>query len=339
MYTKKLIYDYIIGNDIENLEQLESDNDFLFEVLKASRDISYYSYLDISYRRSYDVIKYMLLNFKENLDIYQEDVDFLLDSLDVDSVEYKDIIVLMATLDKDKFNNYKITRAGFYAKDKVEIGAIQNSDRQLEELIGLGFEVVLSKYEDNHLILDYYASCFLYEIFYKDKNFEEMIHKSIKDKEKLEKLGNIAFLLNYIGNLDYYLKEYLESHLYLLDNLSKDLNLVKNNWNNYVNRINEQRVMIVYQEVDRFLEEHRGKFYFEPYSILDEIIRKHHLENIFELDEEIGKFCLKDNEYLKEKFTYDIDRLIKELFKEDIIISDNSDYNENSGNVVTYKKK
>jgi len=74
----------------------------------------------------------MLLNFKENLDIYQEDVDFLLDSLDVDSVEYKDIIVLMATLDKDKFNNYKITRAGFYAKDKVEIGAIQNSDRQLE---------------------------------------------------------------------------------------------------------------------------------------------------------------------------------------------------------------
>ncbi len=30
MYTKKLIYDYIIGNDIENLEQLESDNDFLY---------------------------------------------------------------------------------------------------------------------------------------------------------------------------------------------------------------------------------------------------------------------------------------------------------------------
>ena len=30
MYTKKLIYDYIIGNDIDNLEELESDNNFLF---------------------------------------------------------------------------------------------------------------------------------------------------------------------------------------------------------------------------------------------------------------------------------------------------------------------
>ena len=53
MYSKKLIYDYIISN----LEELESDNNFLFEVLKTSHDISYYSYLDISYRRSYDVIK------------------------------------------------------------------------------------------------------------------------------------------------------------------------------------------------------------------------------------------------------------------------------------------
>ena len=92
MYSKKLIYDYFIGNDIEKetLEKLESDNSFLFEVLKASHDITYYSYLDISYRRSYDVIKYMLLNFKDKLDVYQSDVDYLLDSLDMESSEYKE---------------------------------------------------------------------------------------------------------------------------------------------------------------------------------------------------------------------------------------------------------
>ena len=254
MYTKKLIYDYIIGNDIDNLEKLESDNSFLFEVLKASRDISYYSYLDASYRRSYNVIKYMLLNFKDNLDVYQEDADYLLDSLDVESLEYKEIIVLIAVIDKDIFNDYKISRAGFYVTDKVEVGAVQNSDRELEELIGLGFEVVLSKYEDKPLILDYYALCFLYEIFYQDKNFEEIVHKNIKDKEKLIKIGNTKYLLDYVGNLDYYLKEYLEAHLYLLDNLSKDLDLVKNNWDNYINRVNQQRVAIVYQVVEQFKE-------------------------------------------------------------------------------------
>lgn len=339
MYTKKLIYDYIIGNDIENLEELESDNSFLFEALKLSRDISYYSYLDISFRRSYDVIKYMLLNFKDNLDVYQDDADYLLDSLDVKSLEYKEIIVLMASIDKDKYNDYKIPRAGFYALDKVEVGAVKNSDRELEELIGLGFEVVLSKYEDNSIVLDYYAKCFLYEMFYEDKNFEELVHRNIKDKEKLIKIGNTKYLLDYISNLDFYLKEYLKEHLYLLDNLSKDLDLVKNNWDNYIERINRQRVEIVYQEVDKFVEKYRGRFYFDVYGTLDKIIRKHHLEEVFEFEEELEEFDLIDNEYLKSKFTYDIEKLLKELFKEDRIFNDDSDYNINSGDVLTFKKK
>ena len=339
MYSKELIYNYIIGNDIDIIEELESDNDFLFEVLKVSRDISYYNYLDISYRRSYDIIKYMLLNFKDKLDVYQKDADYLLESLDVESLEYKEIIVLIADIDKDSFNDYKISRAGFYVTDKVEVGAVQNSDKELEELIGQGFEVVLSKYEDKPLILDYYAICFLYEMFYEDKNFEEIVHRNIKDKEKLVKIGNIKYLLDYIGNLDFYLKEYLESHLYLLDNLSKDLDLVKNNWDNYIKRINEQRVAIVYQVVDNFAEEYRGKFYFDIYGALDKIIRRYHLEEVFELDDEIENFDLKDSEYLKEKFTYDIDKLINELFKEDVVYNDNSDYDIKEGEVITFKKK
>ena len=339
MYSKKLIYDYIIGNDIDNLEELESDNNFLFDVLKLSHDISYYSYLDISYRRSYDVIKYMLLYFKDNLDVYQEDADYLLDSLDVESMEYKEIIVLIADLDKDEFNDYKIPRAGFYASDKVEIGAIQNSDKELEKIIGLGFEVVLSKYENNPIVLDYYALCFLYEMFYKDKNFEELIHKNIRDKEKLNKIGNIKYLLNYIGSLDFYLKEYLEGHLYLLDNLDKDLDLVKNNWDNYINRVNQQRVAIVYQVVDKFAEEYRGKFYFDIYAVLDKIIRKYHLENVFGLEEVLEEFDLKDSEYLKEKFTSDMDKLITELFKDDVIFNDNTDYNSTNAKVIEFKKK
>lgn len=48
---------------------------------------------------------------------------------------------------------------------------------------------------------------------------------------------------------------------------------------------------------------------------------------------------MKDNEYLKQKFTSDMDKLIKELFMEDIIVTDNSDYNVNSGKVVSFKKK
>lgn len=339
MYSKKLVYDYILGNDIGNLDELERDNEFLFEVLKLSRDILYYSYLDSSFRRSYEVIKYMLLNFSDDLNVYKKDADLLLNSLDVESSEYKEITILLADLDKDCYNDYKIPRAGFYEKDKVEIGAVQNSDKELAELIGLGFEVVLSKYEDKPLILDYYALCFLYEIFYHDKNFEEVVHKNIKDKEKLTKIGNTKFLLDFVGNLDYSLKEYLLSHLYLLDNLSKDLDLAKSNWDNCIDRINKRRVAIVYQVLDRFMEEERGKFFFDPVATLDKIIRNYHLENIFELEEPLEEFDLKENEFLKIKFINNMKKLIKELFTEDVIVDDYSDYNVVKGEVVTLKKK
>ena len=111
----------------------------------------------------------------------------------------------------------------------------------------------MQKYEERREIYNPYAG-----IFYFDKNFEEIVHRNIIDKEKLNKLGNTKFLLDYIGNLDYYLKEYLKEHLYLLDNLSNDLDLVKNNWDNYIKRINEQRVAIVYQVVEQFMETYRG---------------------------------------------------------------------------------
>ena len=48
-------------------------------------------------------------------------------------------------------------------------------------------------------------------------------------------------------------------------------------------------------------------------TIADKIIRKYHLENVFELEEELEEFDLKDNEYLKQKFTSDMDKLIKDL--------------------------
>ena len=338
MYSKRLIYNYIIGNDIDNIEKLESDNSFLFEVLKLSKDISYYNYLDITYRRSYEVLKYMLLNFKDKLETYKNDVDYLLKTLDKESIEYKEITILISEICKNKLNDYKILRAGFYTLDKIEIGAIQNSDKRLEEEIGLGFEVILSKYESSSIILDYYAKSFLYEIFYQNKNFEELIHQNARNKDKINKVGNSDFLLDYIGSLDFYLKEYLKEHIYLLNKIIKDLDLVKTNWDNYINRINDQKVAIVYQEVNRFVEEYRGKFYFDPFSVLDEIIRKYNLENIFELEEIIDNKALKENEYLKGQFVHNITKLINELFKEDIIISDNSDYNSTSGKIIKYKK-
>lgn len=342
MYSKKLIYDYIIGNDIDNIEKLESDNNFLFEVLKTSKDISYYHYLDKSYRRSYEVLKYMLLNFKDSLDVYISDIDYLLKNINTKDIEYRELIILLSDADKNKYNKYKIAREAFYTLDKLEITAILDDDKALEEEIGLGFEYILMKYDNNKTICDYYAKCFLYEIFYEDKNIEELIHKRTKTKDEIIKIGNINYLLNYIESLDLSLKEYLTTHTYLLKRLSKDLELIKNNWPNYLERINSQKVAIVYQAVNSFLEEYRGRFYFDCYSLLDEIVYNNNLEDIFNINKDsISKdyIDINESEFLKHHFKRNMTALIKELFKEDIIPKSNSDYNISNGKVIKHKKK
>ena len=41
----------------------------------------------------------------------------------------------------------------------------------------------------------------------------------------------------------------------------------------------------------------------------------------------------------QEKFTSDIDKLMNDLFKEDVVFNDNSDYDVKDGEVITFKKK
>lgn len=337
-YRKIDIYNYMIGNDIENIEELENDPDFIFEVLKQSKDKAYYYYLPKYYQNKYEVIKFLIDNFKNDFNFLKEAVDqFLKRKINnkQDDINYKEIIILMASLDKDELSSYKAIRTAFYDKDKIKIYMINE-----EQNIGLGFIYIKDNYEDNEVICKYYAESFLYELFYQNKVFEELIHKEIKDLNELNRVGNISFLLRYISKYDYYLTEYIKDNTELLEKISHNLDLVKMNWSNYIDRLNYNRKEIILEKIKDFMDEYQGKFYFNCYLELDKILKDLNISNIFQENElkqipiEYNKEC---DELLLKKYRKDIIILIKSLFKEDIIPIDNSDYNNKEGKI--YKKQ
>lgn len=337
-YRKIDVYNYMIGNDIDNIEELETDSDFIFEVLKLSKDKAYYYYLPKYYQNKYEVIKFIIDNFKDDFNFLKEVVNSYISKKITnkqDEIHYKEITILMASLDKDELSGYKAIRNAFYEEDKIKIYMINE-----EQNIGLGFIYIKDNYDDNEVICKYYAEAFLYELFYQNKVFEELIHKEIKNFNELNRVGNITFLLNYIGRYDSSLKEYVENNIDLLENISHNLDLVKMNWTNYMDRLNQNRKDIIFYKIKEFMDEYQGKFYFNCYLELDKILENLNISNIFQ-DDEVKQISVEYNkecdELLLNKFRKDITVLIKSLFKEDIIPVDESDYNNKEGKI--YKKQ
>ena len=101
-YRKIDVYNYMIGNDIDNIEELETDSDFIFEVLKLSKDKAYYYYLPKYYQNKYEVIKFIIDNFKDDFNFLKEVVNSYLSKKITnkqDEIHYKEITISMASLD------------------------------------------------------------------------------------------------------------------------------------------------------------------------------------------------------------------------------------------------
>lgn len=73
-------------------------------------------------------------------------------------------------------------------------------------------------------------------------SLEELVHSKFKSKEKLEKVGTINFIINYIASYDSNLAEYLQANIKLIEPVKNDLDRIKDNFENY-NDIKREEMM------------------------------------------------------------------------------------------------
>ena len=71
-YSKKMINDYILGNDIKeySIERLENDKEFMMLVIGATNDEKFYNSCSEKLKKDYSFVRYLIEKFKSHNKLY-----------------------------------------------------------------------------------------------------------------------------------------------------------------------------------------------------------------------------------------------------------------------------
>ena len=279
--NKKLIIDYINGNDVKgyNIEELEEYKEFMMSVISLSNDEKFYNLCGDGIKKDYEFVKYLVLKFKNKLDFICNVADYYLDNTE-NELERSELIILMNKLtnqNKEKQSKYKLlSEAMFTAKIvQIEMAKIELNDDFASSKIGMGFLIIYDSYNSSKIILDFYATSFIDAIFKEyDIDLESMLHEQFKSAKDIDKRGINNYMLSFISYYDSMLSSYLSTNIELMSNLKSRIQLVQKNWNKY--NVNKERIKYntILDKVHECMEEIGEKVSFSETNILYYIGKK-----------------------------------------------------------------
>lgn len=337
VYGKKLVFDYVNGNDIYgyNIDDLENNPDFMMDVIRFTKDKKMYDLCSDNVKNNYVFVKFMIETFKDDAAFVSSLALNYLSNLSEEDISYKEIIVMAGDLvgDIDDLLTIRLKREIFTT---LEMCSIQDalSDKNncdLNNELGMGFIFIIDSYGSSNIIKNCFAKEFIEKIFFTgEMTLEELIHKHFKTFYSFEKSGVNKFLINYIEMHDRYLAAHISKHIYLLDDLKHSIAKIGKNWNNYIENINRRRINILNQEAYSYVDDNNILMRYSVYELILYVIKKYNLEDIFNkydgaqniIDEtEIDISYIDENkmDLMELKCLKYINDLVSELFKEDII--------------------
>lgn len=287
-YSKKVIFDYVTGNDIEefNIDELEDDYEFMIEVIKFTNDKRMYDLCSDKVKNNYEFIKFMVETFKKDVDFVASLALNYLNNTDEEDITYKELLVFVSNFigDNDKLLTLKLKREIFKTIDfsKMELIINEETNPKVKQELGMGFIFIIDSYGGSDILKNYFASEFIEKIFYSENyNLEEFIHNQFKAFDIIKKEGINTFLINYIEKYDHYLAAYISTNINLLNNVRKEIIKIGNNWNKYIENINKRRIDILNQEVCNYVVENHVALSFDIHQLIMYVMKKYYLEDIF----------------------------------------------------------
>lgn len=240
-YDKKVVFNYVMGNDIKkyNIDDLENDWEFMKEVFEYTKDKKIYDLCDEKLQSNLDLIKYLIDKFKDDKKfILQISSNFLNKSQD--NLNKLEIQIILEDIYKDdeifknKFSN-KIDIEMFYTFERTDYElALEQTDDDLKKFLQSGFYYFFEEYKDRQLIIDFIAKKMINEIFdFRNNDLEELIHSIYKDKRQFDKTTSTKFIIDYISDQDYALANYLSVHIGLIEELKKSVDRIFRNFEHY----------------------------------------------------------------------------------------------------------
>ena len=217
----KLIRDYVEGNDIENIEELEDNPIFMMNVIRYTKDKKMIQFCSDKVKNDYEFIKFVVNFFKNDLDFVCKIADEFLDkNQDETSFIELNIIMQRLTSKTEYCKKYAIT-TNIIFETKLFKSQLTLSLNKLD-LLSEGFIVIFDDYNYNKLILDFFAEQYIYYILEKI-SVEKKLHKNFKSFEELKQYGINKYIIELIGQYDEFLADYLSQNLECLNVLNKKL--------------------------------------------------------------------------------------------------------------------
>lgn len=321
-YSKKLILDYISGCEIDNIDELENDNDFMIEVLKMTKDKSTYYYCSKDQKEDYEFNKKVIEIFKDDILFINEIANKFLDNLEDEEQKFE-LSIIMCELtkyaDEDIKTPYYLMSEVYYNSDKIiNEFCLDEYSSDIKEETGLGFVLFQEAYPNNQIILNYVAERMLFELFDGVINLEEILHKMFKSYQKFEDNNKYKILMDYVRNYDYFLANYIFINGHLLKKLNKLLNEIKNRWNWYVNNIKENENYICSE-----IMYHVNKYLVESVSFLNLefiLLKVAHEFNIYDqmkeyIDDKKEKEIESNENYIMNNDSFELEEDEKEIYE------------------------
>ena len=206
-YNQKLIWKYINGEKIPNVDKLENDYIFMMQVIKITRDKKMYNLCSKEIKENYQFTKFMVETFKFDKKFIIEIASNYLKKFGEENIKSIELIFLMCELLNESSNYFETDSLSFYLKrnliyleEKAIIEAsLQEEDEITKQELGLGFIYIL--YDDlgeSEIITKYFAKMYLNEIFYNNKEYslEQLIHKHFLTNNDLLSVGIKKYILN-----------------------------------------------------------------------------------------------------------------------------------------------
>ncbi len=304
---KRLVFDYINGNDIQTytIEELENNPEFMLEVMKFSKDKKMYNLCSKNVKNNYQFIKEVIQLFKNEKDfIIMITTEYFSNNPGIDEQFYELNILMSEILENDEdAYQFKIETSIFFAIILEKIfkrfpqntintsgnSPIDNSDDDFDissddnEKI---FSDVEKVYEENEIILKYFAKRFINRRFniITSSKLEKMLHKKFTEVSELTDKNINEFLIEQVCMYYDELPQFVYEHIDLLDEIKKTINSYKLRWNNFFEKDINNKIDNFYEAVDKYFSDHENDIVgcFSEIDIIEYAIKKLKLEDIFQ---------------------------------------------------------
>lgn len=368
--NKKLIMDYINGNDIKVDENiLEEDLDFMIAAIDFSDDEKLYNLCDDKIKYNFKLIKFLIAKFSDNMDfILNLVIDFLdnydhtywykkymEETFDENPINTEELEVLI-TIDKylpvsldARVLDIKVRLETTFIKFRTILESIlaSSNDSKLEALVGKGFSLITSMFPTSYLVKDFYAKEMIREITlsYQGNTLDEKIH-NIYNKDNVPSTG-IKVLFDIVKRHDLDLAEYILVRPQSFESIINEIIKILKNWDNQETIYLDNKINHVLEVIEDYY------FKYGHFISKDEFETVKYYASLLGLEEDFRRLdptsyecesipIVKENNYYDKKMFKELTPIIKGIMAgkdEYDFLSVGEGREDTTGNVTQFRPR